>query len=95
MLVQDLKYSDLTGKIIGLAMQVHRGLGQGFPEIVYKRSLIIELKKLGLNYSCEEEKEIFYEGECVGKRRLDLIVDNKILIGLKSVKLMVPATIRL
>ena len=43
------------------------------------------MKKLGLNYSCEEEKEIFYEGECVGKRRLDLIVDNKILIELKAV----------
>jgi GxxExxY protein len=74
---QELKYSDLTGKIIGAAMNVHSALGQRFPEIVYKRSMIIELKKLDLNYLCEEEREIFYDGECVGKRRLDLLIDSK------------------
>ena len=53
---QDLKYSDLTGKIIGSAMKVHRELGPGFSEIIYKRCLIIELKKLSINYLCEEEE---------------------------------------
>ena len=82
---QELKYSELTGKIIGAAMKIHGHLGLGFPEIIYKRCLIIELKKLGLDYVHEEERAIYYSGECVGKRRLDLVVDNKILVELKAV----------
>ena len=85
MMNQDLKYSDLTGKIIGSAMKVHRELGPGFPEIVYKKSLIIEIQKLDLPVAAEQEKEIYYQGISVGKRRLDLIIDNKILIELKAV----------
>lgn len=81
---QELKYSDLTGKVIGCAMKIHRHLGQGFPEIIYKRCLIIELKKLDINYLCEEERVIYYEGESVGKRRLDLLIENKVLIELKA-----------
>jgi len=85
MTYQHLKYSECTEKIIGCAMKVHRELGQGFPEIIYKRCLIIEIQKLNLPYSYELEKEIYYEGIKVGKRRLDLVVDNKILIELKAI----------
>jgi GxxExxY protein len=75
----------LTGKIIGCAMKVHRYVGCGFPEIVYHRCLIIELQKEGLLFESQCQKDIFYEGICVGKRRLDLLVDNKVLVELKAV----------
>ena len=54
----ELKYSDLTGMIIGSAMKIHRELGSGFPEIIYKRCLVIEMQKLNIKYLCEHEKDI-------------------------------------
>ena len=72
MAIQDLKYHELTEKIIGCAMKVHRHFGLGFPEIVYKRALIIELEKIGLKLKQEIEKDIIYDDRLIYKRRLDL-----------------------
>ena len=66
-------------------MRVHRYFGPGFPEIVYKRALMIELRKLRLEYVSEMEREIYYDGQLIYKRRLDLIVNKSILIELKAV----------
>ena len=83
--MEEYKHSELTGMIIGCAMKVHRVIGPGFPEIIYMRCLMIELKKSGLNFETEVERDIFYEGIKVGSRRLDLIVDNKVIVELKAV----------
>jgi GxxExxY protein len=83
--MEDYKHSELTGKIIGCAMKVHRVIGPGFPEIIYMRCLCIELKKAGLNFETEVERDIFYEGIKVGSRRLGLIVENKVIVELKAV----------
>ena len=83
--MEDYKYSELTGKIIGCAMKVHRVIGPGFPEIIYMRCLIIELKNSGLSCEAEVERDIYYEGIKVGSRRLDLLVDNKVIVELKAV----------
>jgi GxxExxY protein len=61
MAIQDLKYGELTEKIIGSAMKVHRYFGPGFPEVVYKRALIIELRKIGIKCEEEVEKAIIYD----------------------------------
>jgi GxxExxY protein len=60
--MEEYKHSELTGKIIGCAMKVHSVIGLGFPEIIYQRCLLIELRKVGLFCETEVEKEIFYEG---------------------------------
>ncbi len=86
MALQDLKYYDLTQKIIGCAMKVHRYFGLGFPAVVYKRALMIELKKIGLNFREEVERDIVYEAKVIHKRRLDLIVENVVLLELKALK---------
>ena len=65
-------------------MKVHGYFG-GFPEIIYKRTLMIELQKTSLTYNSEIEREIFYEERIIGKRRLDLLVENDILVELKAV----------
>ena len=83
--MEDYKHSELTGKIIGCAMKVHRVIGPGFPEIIYMRCLLIELKKSGLSCEAEVERDIYYEGIKVGSRRLDLLVDNKVIVELKAV----------
>ena len=57
--VQDLKYHELTEKIIGCAMRVHRYFGPGFPEIVYQRALMIEFEKLVCSISRKWKKILF------------------------------------
>jgi len=78
-------YSDITQKIIGCAMKVHSHFGMGFPEVIYKRSLLLEIEKTGFSYKSEVEKDIYYDGCFIGKRRLDIIVENKVLVELKAI----------
>jgi GxxExxY protein len=84
--VQDLKHHDITEKVIGCAMKVHRHFGPGFPEIVYQRALVIELTEIGLKFEQEIEKEIIYQDRVIHKRRLDLIIENVVLLELKAIK---------
>jgi GxxExxY protein len=85
MVKQEYKYSDITEKIIGCAMKAHSWFGPGFPEIIYQRSLLIELERAGLKCKAEVEKDIFYGEVFVGKRRLDIIVEENILLELKAI----------
>ncbi len=77
--------SDLTGKIIGCAMEVHRHLGNGFQEVIYQRALGIEMRLQGLEFTREQEMEIFYKGEDIGTRRVDFFVEGKVMVELKAV----------
>ena len=86
---KDFKYSDITEKIIGAAMKVHSFFGLGCPESVYKR-VIIELRNLGLRCDFEIEKEIFYQNILIAKRRLDLLVEEKVLVELKAIGETIP-----
>lgn len=82
---ENYKYSDITGAVIGSAMKVHSELGNGFPELIYQRSLAIELKDQGINYKRELTMPLFYKGEKVGKRRVDFLVEDKVLVELKAI----------
>lgn len=82
---EQYKDSDITGKIIGAAMKVHRTLGNGFQEVIYQRCLAIELEKAGLKFQREADMDIFYEGIKVGNRRVDFLVADRILVELKAV----------
>ena len=82
---QKYKYSELTGKIIGCAMEVHKTLGNGFQEVIYQRALAIEMRTHGLKYAREFEMSIFYKGENIGLRRVDFFVEDKIMVELKAV----------
>lgn len=79
------KYEDLTRKIIGSAMEVHKIIGNGFQEVIYQRCLAIELEISQLGFVREQEMPIFYKGVQVGLRRVDFFVENKILVELKAV----------
>ncbi|MBN1523421.1 MAG: GxxExxY protein [Spirochaetales bacterium] len=82
----ELEYEDLTQKIIGAAIDVHKELGPGFLESVYENSLAIELQQRHLEVVQQKELRIFYKGYQVGMHRTDLIVEDKILIELKAIK---------
>lgn len=75
---------DLTYKIIGCAMKVHTILGNGFQELIYQRALAIEMRKAKLEFARELEMQIFYEGEDIGSRRADFLVENEVLVELKA-----------
>lgn len=77
--------SELTGKIIGCAMEVHKILGNGFQEVIYQRALAIEMAGQGLDFSREHEMEIFYKDENIGSRRVDFFVEGKIMVELKAI----------
>jgi len=84
-------YQDLTEKIIGIAMEVHRTLGPGFLEAVYEEALIYELEKAG--FVCDRQKEfmIKYKDIILKKKlRADLVVDNKIIIENKATAQVAP-----
>jgi GxxExxY protein len=77
--------SELTGKIIGCAMEVHRHLGNGFQEVIYQRALSIELKLQDLEHEREKEMPLHYKGNDIGTRRVDFFVMNKIMVEIKAV----------
>lgn len=78
------KYSELTGKIIGCAMEVHKRLGNGFREVIYQRALEIELRLEGIEFSREHEMPIFYREEQIGTRRVDFLVGAVVSVELKA-----------
>jgi GxxExxY protein len=77
-------YEELTKKIIGCAMEVHKRLGNGFQEVIYQRALEIEMKMAGLEFAREMEMSIFYRDYEIGTRRVDFFVENKIMVELKA-----------
>lgn len=74
----------LTHAIIGCAMRVHSTLGNGFQEVIYQRALAIEMEKQGLMFSREQEMSIFYDGIDIGTRRVDFLVEGRVLVELKA-----------
>jgi GxxExxY protein len=80
-----MKHEALTERIIGCIVKVHRTLGPGFVEAIYRRALVIELRRGGLQVQAEKEVAVFYEGEHVGTHRLDLVVDDAVVLELKAV----------
>ena len=81
-----LEYEDLTEKIIGCAIEVHKKIGLGFLESIYENAFIIELQKQHLQVERQREVVIKYDGIEVGRHRLDLIIDDTIVVELKAIK---------
>ncbi|MDR0610737.1 MAG: GxxExxY protein [Planctomycetaceae bacterium] len=77
--------SELTGKIIACALEVHRIMGNGFQEVVYQRCMAIEMAQQKIAFSREYEMNLFYKGEKVGTRRVDFFVENNVMVELKAV----------
>ena len=85
--MKELKYKDITEKIIGAAFEVHKFLGNGFQEVIYQRALAWELTQAGLSFNREIEQDIIYKelSEPIGTRRADFVVEGKVLVELKAI----------
>lgn len=80
-----MKYEELTRKIIGAAMEVHKHLGNGFQEVVYQRALSIEMNLQGIAHEREKEMPLQYKGYDIGTRRVDFFVEGKIMVEIKAI----------
>ena len=86
-----MKEEEITGKIIGCAMKVHRALGSGFLESVYQNALRYELKKAGIDIACEVPLKVHYEGEVIGTFCADMVANDLVIIENKAVENLAPA----
>jgi GxxExxY protein len=85
MIDEKYKYSELTAKIIGCAMTVHKTLGNGFQEVIYQRALAIEMQLANISFGREFEMPIFYRDQQIGTRRVDFLVQEVISVELKAI----------
>ena len=84
-------YADLTERIMGCAVKVHRTLGPGFLESVYENALAVECRSAGMLFQRQLEIKLVYAGEVVGVHRLDMLVDDKVVLELKAKDLIAEA----
>ena len=79
-------FEELSKRIIGAAIRVHRELGPGFLESIYEQALKVEFAENNLHFDSQKEIKIKYMGVEVGQHRLDLLAENQIIIEIKAVK---------
>jgi GxxExxY protein len=80
------QFEELSNQLIGAAIQVHKELGPGFLESIYEQALKVELSESGLGFDSQKEIKVQYSGVEVGVHRLDLVVEEEIIVELKAVK---------
>jgi GxxExxY protein len=80
-----LAHEELTGRIIACAIEVHRARGPGFLESIYEAAMLVELKRARLKVESQKTLRVLYREILVGEHRLDLLVEDKIIVELKAI----------
>jgi GxxExxY protein len=86
-----MEYKDLTEKIIGCAYRVYNKMGFGYLESVYEKCMLIELDKTGFDIESQKPIRVQYNGEVVGDFIADILVNDTVILELKSVRKLVEA----
>jgi GxxExxY protein len=84
------KINALTEKIIGCAIQVHKHLGAGLLESIYENAMCLEFDAVGMRYERQVAIPVNYRGHVIGEHRLDLLVEDTVVVELKSVERIEP-----
>lgn len=87
---EEYLHKDLTERIIGGAIKVHRELKAGFIESIYENALAHELTKAGLKVAQQVTYPVRYDGVLVGEHRADMVVEDKVVVELKAVSELAP-----
>jgi GxxExxY protein len=82
--------TELTDKVIGYAMEVHRVLGPGLPESAYESALCIELRNGRIPFKRQVGVPLYYKGELLSEHRPDLVVDDRLVVEIKSIERFAP-----
>ncbi|HOK04649.1 MAG TPA: GxxExxY protein [Victivallales bacterium] len=85
-----MKYEEVTKKIIGCAFDVMNELGSGFLESVYEKAMIIALSETGMNIQAQHPIKVYFRNKVVGDFYSDILVENKIIVELRSVAALRP-----
>ena len=83
--MKKLVHEEFTGRIIACAIEVHKALGPGFLESIYEAALMVELRHAGLRVEQQKPLPIYYRKVLVGEHRLDLLVEDLIIVELKAI----------
>ncbi len=83
-----LIHGELTGKVLGAAMEVHRILGTGFLESVYEESLTVEFRLREIPFVKQKTFNVSYKGELVKQFTCDFVIDNLVIVELKAIKVI-------
>src|SRR5262245_19208437 len=83
--MKELAHEELTSRIIACAIEVHKALGPGFLETIYEMALTLELRHAGLFVDRQKTLPLTYRDTVIGEHRLDLLVENKIVVELKAI----------
>ena len=86
-----MEYEEVTETIIGCAYRVYNKMGFGFLESVYEKCLLIEMRKAGLDMETQKPITVYYDGEVVGEFVADMMVNDAVIIELKSVRRIIKA----
>jgi len=78
-------YPELSYKIMAIAFEIHNTIGPGFTENIYEDAFVFELSNRQILFEQQKSIQVFYKGLCVGSYKLDLVVDQKIIVELKAV----------
>lgn len=89
----DLIYKELSYKIVGCAMEVHNQLGYGFLEKVYENALLFELKNKNTEVKNQIPIKVHYKGNIIGNYIADVLVEDKVILELKSVEKIIDSHI--
>lgn len=82
---KEVIYPDLSYKIMQAVFEVHNHLGSGFSEEIYEKALALEFKAQGIPFEHQKQIQVHYKGQFIGNYRLDMVVDDKIILELKAV----------
>lgn len=86
----DVELNALAHAVIGAALEVHRRLGAGLDESLYRGAMCIELRKRGIDFICEMPVDVLYDGQVIGQRRIDLFVGGRLVVELKAIERVAP-----
>ena len=87
---RDTEINAVTQKIIGCAIEVHRVLGPGLLEHIYESAMCIELDERGVRYTRQARFPTFYKGRLLGEYRVDFVVEDLVVVEIKSVEHLNP-----
>lgn len=82
---KNFKYGELTGNVIGCALQVHSHYGSGLLKTIYQLGLEVELKLAGINFKKDYEMPVFYKGKIVSTQKIDFLIEEKLMIRIETV----------
>ena len=95
MSIERLAETVTTGHVIGAFYEVYNQLGFGFLEFIYARALEKELLKRGRTVAREVAVPVFYKGELIANQRVDMVVDHKVMVEIKSTEVLHPRSHRI